>query len=127
MRRFSNRWIARLLLLAVLFAQAGVAFADCPIDRGHLNHALSVEPMQGCESSMTVATEYGPLYANRCVAHCTSDLQVSAAAVAIVRSAASAPVLLVPRGAPKLFVNLGLSAPPPGTLPARILLHSFLI
>lgn len=119
--------MARLLLAVLLFAQASVAFADCPVDRSMLGHVLVTDRMEGCESSMTVATEYGPLYASRCVVHCTADLQIPTATVAVVRNPADVPVLLAVRRETVPPRRPGLAAPPPGTPPPRILQHAFLI
>lgn len=123
----SLRAIARLLLAVLLFAQASVAFADCVADRGRLAKALASADMDLCHSAQTFVSDFGPLNPNRCVAHCTSDLQIAAATVAIVRSAASAPVLFVPRSAAVAMPVTGLLASPPGTPPPRILQHAFLI
>ncbi len=123
----SLRAIARLVLAVLLFAQASVAFADCVADRGQLAKALASADMDLCHTAQTFVSDFGPLNANRCVAHCTSDLQVAAAAVAIVRSPASTPVLFVPRSAPVAMPVTGLLAAPPGAPPPRILQHAFLI
>jgi hypothetical protein len=123
----SQRAIARLLLAVLLFAQASVAFADCAADRGQLAKALASADMELCHSPQTFVSDFGPLNPNRCVAHCTSDLQIAAATVAIVRSAASVPVLFVPRSAPVAMPATGLLASPPGAPPPRILQHAFLI
>ena len=127
MRYRSNRWIARLLLAVMAFAQASIAFADCPADRGKLSHVLATDAMLSCDTGVMSLTEYGPQYANRCLAHCTADLQIPAAAVAIVRSAADAPVLFLARVERSPVRPAGLQGPAPGTPPPRILLHSFLI
>lgn len=127
MRYRSNNWIARLLLAVMVFAQASIAFADCPADRSQLSHVLATDAMAACESVAVALTEYGPQYANRCLAHCTADLQIPAVAVAIVRSAADAPVLFLARVELSQVRPAGLQGPAPGTPPPRILLHSFLI
>lgn len=121
------RWIARLVLALMLFTQASVAFADCVADRGQLAKALVSAEMDLCHSAQTFVSDFGPLNPNRCVAHCTSDLQVAAATVAIVRSPADVPVLVLPRAERVPTRITGLAATPPGTPPPRILLHSFLI
>ena len=127
MRYRSNRWIARLLLAVMAFAQASVAFADCPSDRGRLSHVLAADAMATCESVAVALTEYGPQYANQCLAHCTADLQIPIVPVAIVRSAADAPVLFLARVERSAVRPAGLQGPAPGTPPPRILLHSFQI
>lgn len=127
MRHRSNWWVARLLLAVMVFAQASFASADCPADRSRLWHAIAPEVGAPCEPGMVSMTGYGPLNANRCVAHCTADLQIAAAAVAIVRSPADTPVLLVPRLQSRPVFQTGLEAPAPGTPPPRVLLHAYLI
>ena len=113
-------------LIAVLaFAQASVAMAACSMERGSLAPMLEMAEGCGCEGPQ-VKTD-GPQYANRCVAHCTADLQLAGVAAALVRSPADVPVLVVPRIDPGAVPRTGLESPPPGTVPPRILLHSFLI
>lgn len=123
----TKRWLARLLLAVMAFSQASIAFADCPAERAGLAHALAAEPMQGCESAVTMFTQSGPQNANRCVAHCTADLQIPAAQVAIVRAASQTPVLMLPQAAHAVFRQTGFDSPAPGTPPPRILQHAFLI
>lgn len=114
-----------LWLIAMLaFAQASVAIAACSMERGSL--APMLEMADGCDCETQVKAD-APQYANRCVAHCTADLQLAGVATALVRSPADAPVLLVPRFDRSPAPRTGLESPPPGTAPPRILLHSFLI
>ncbi len=127
MRNRTILWIARLLLAVTAFSQASIAFADCPAERAGLAHALAAEKMEGCESAVTAFTQSGPQNANRCVAHCTADLQIPVAPVAIVRAPSHAPVLLLPHAGRVVFRQTGLESPAPGTPPSRILLHSYLI
>jgi len=113
-------------LIAVLaFAQASVAIAACSMERGSL--APMLEMAEGCDCEAPQVKTDAPQYANRCVAHCTADLQLSGGAAALVRSPAEAPVLLLPRFDRSPAPNTGLESPPRGTVPPRILLHSFLI
>lgn len=124
-KRSIVRRIALLLIALLGFAQASVALAGCPIERGTLSPMLQAgEPCGG-----GCATEFKPYFpelANRCVAHCTADLQNAGSAVALVRNPGEPPLLavLIPLGNRSL--DGGFAAPPPA-LPRRILLHSFLI
>jgi hypothetical protein len=67
------------------------------------------------------------LYANRCFAHCTADLQAVGEPVVLARSAADRPILLLPRTEVRISPHTGLDGAPPGAPPRRVLLHSFLI
>lgn len=114
-----------ILLMALLgFAQASVALSACPMERGGLSPMLVVGGGCGCETEVKT---YTPQYANRCVAHCTADLQLGGLPVALVRGPADAPVLLLPRAELNFQSGAALEAPPPVPVPSRILLHSFLI
>lgn len=118
------RRVSIWLIAMLAFAQASVALAACSMERGSL--APMLEMVDGCGCETQVKTD-GPQYANRCVAHCTADLQLTGVATALVRSPAEAPVLLLPHFDRSPAPNTGLELPPPGTVPPRILLHSFLI
>lgn len=122
-----TRRVAILLIGLLVFAQASVALAACTLDRGSLSQLMAASsemPCTDCDASMS---DSGPLYANRCVAHCTADLQLAGMQAALGRSPADVPALLVPRTELRAGLTRGLEAPPPGTPPRRILLHSFLI
>ena len=123
----SNRWVARLLLVAILFTQASVAFAACIVERSSLSMAFASEAHGATPSGMVEMTWYGPLNPNRCVAHCTADLQIPVVQVAIVRAASQTSVLLVPHAAQAVFRQTGFDSPAPGTPPPRVLLHAYLI
>ncbi len=118
------RRVSIWLIAMVAFAQASIATAACQMDRGSLTPMLEVAQDCGCE---THVKPYSPQYANRCIAHCTADLQMPGLAVALVRAPADAPVLLLARAERRMPGKPGLDAVPPGTAPPRILLHSFLI
>jgi hypothetical protein len=118
--------VAALVLGALAFAQASVSLAACSMERGNVGQVIAAQASAPCDCG-TMATEFGPLYANRCLAHCTADLQLSSMAAAIADSGAQAPVLLLPRARLQAGHSTGLQAPPLGTPPTRILLHSFLI
>lgn len=125
MSRRSFRRIAITLIAFMAFAQASVALAGCPMERGGLSAMLQTgEPCGGCETEFK---PYFPEFANRCVAHCTADLQNAGPAVALVRSPGEPPLLVVFPALAPASLDRGLEAPPPGAPPRRILLHSFLI
>ena len=121
------RRLAMVLLAALAFTQASVAFAACPLDRGTLSHMIAPQGDEPCDDCATSVTGFDSLYANRCLAHCTADLQLTGDAVAIVRGPGDAAILHAPRADLRLAILTGLDGPPPGALPSRILLHSFLI
>ena len=123
--RFLRR-VALSLIGLLVFAQASVTMAYCPMDRGMLSLAIGASEDDPCTDCGTSVSEFGSLYANRCVNHCTADLQLAGLPLALVRAAGETPVLLVER--PVLHFGLAaLHAPPPGGPPRRILLHSYLI
>lgn len=120
MRRTLKRCIALLLLGALGFSQISVALAACFMDRGSMAQ-MSAMP---CDCGPSDAQ---PSSAT-CVAHCTADLQLVGGTVAIVRSAADTPVLVVAPGKPPgAAMSRGLESPPPGAPSRRVLLHSYLI
>lgn len=125
MKRILKRWIALCLLAALGFSHASLSLADCPIERGALAQAVEPANEHGC--CAVSVSGFQSLYGNRCVAHCTSDLQLSGLATALVRSPADIPVLVLETYDPRPTGSGGLEAPPPGAPPRRILLHSFLI
>jgi hypothetical protein len=120
-----RRWISIVALSGLAFAQASIALAACQTDRGTMGGAAAMQMDEGCGGCPS-APAGDVVLENTCVAHCTSDLQLNGAAVALVRDGKAATALLVtPPGdrhiTPKPFAS------PPRALPARILLHSFLI
>jgi hypothetical protein len=119
------RRVSIWLIAMLAFAQASVAIAACSMDRGSL--APMLEMAGDCGDCQTQVKPDAPQYANRCVAHCTADLQLSGSTTALVRSPAYLPVLLLPPFERLASPRTGLQAPPPGSVPHRILLHSFLI
>src|SRR2546427_2339482 len=126
MNRALKRWVALVLLATLAFSHASVSFAACPLERGHLGAVVTstaADPY-GCDLSVT---GFESLYANRCVAHCISDLQLAGDAVALVRSPGDAPVLVLPPAPIARMPRLFTADSPPGEVPIRILLHSFLI
>jgi hypothetical protein len=119
------RRISIWLLAALAFAQASVAIAACSMERG------SMAPMLGmagdCGDCKSPAKSVAPQNANGCVAHCTFDLQLSGSLAALAAHPADVPVLVLPR-AERHRVPTSIDEPsPPGGVPVRILLHSFLI
>jgi hypothetical protein len=119
------RRVSIWLIAMLAFAQASVAIASCSMERGSL--APMLEMGEGCGCEVPQVKTDAPQYANRCVAHCTADLQLAGLAAALVRSPADAPVLFVESFDRSPVLCTGLDAPPPGTVPSRILFHSFLI
>lgn len=114
-----------MLMAMLAFAQASVAFANCPMERGAMAPMLQEgEPCGGCETEFK---PYFPQFANRCVAHCTADLQNVGPEVALVQAFRAAPLFVVEVVPDDKFTLAGLEGPPPGAPPRRVLLHSFLI
>lgn len=121
-----KRWIALSLLAATTFAQASLAAAVCEMDRRALSQVVVTESEQTCECDVnTVGHE--PFATNRCLAHCTADLQIAGLAAAIVRGPCESAVLCLPNGALQPALHGDPDASPPGAVPIRILLHAFLI
>jgi hypothetical protein len=123
--RFKRR-VALLALALLAFAQASVAFSSCSMDRSTMGPVMAADNDESgadCETPITTT----PQSVNLCALHCTWDLQVAGAAVALLRSPAVLRILTVapPHSAPA--PRTGLLAPPSGAPPHRILLHSFLI
>lgn len=114
-----KRAIALLMLAALAFAQASIASVVCDRDRGKLSHASAAESCPCVEKTTQ--------FSNRCLAHCTADLQQAATATVIARAPADTPVLLVAPSEPRFASREWQEARPPGGLPARILFQSFLI
>ena len=125
MNRRILRRIAVALISLLVFAQANVALAACPMERGGMLAPIlqAGEPCSGCDTGFKPSF---PELAGRCVAHCTADLQNTGPAAALVRSPGEPPALVVP-AAHRPGLHGGLFAPPAGAPPVRIVLHSFLI
>lgn len=122
-----KRWIAMLLLAAVAFAQASLAFSACPLERSSLAaamHPAAAAVDRDCETM--IMTEWTK-FPNRCLMHCSADLQTVGAAVALIRGPATSPVLVLDWPEERAAMRTGLDAAPLGAPPTRILLHSFLI
>ena len=119
------RRVSIWLIAMLAFAQASVAIAACSMDRGSL--APMLEMAGDCGDCQTQVKPDAPQYANRCVAHCTSDLQLSGSLAALAVHPADVPVLVLPRAelyrVPRSVAEVSLSR----AVPVRILLHSFLI
>jgi len=115
------RRIAIALLALYAFGQASVALAACGMDREAMAQAMAMPAGDTCDDCANAAADaITPL----CVAHCTSDLQLTAAAPDALPAAAildSLMAIAVPRfRSPPVLAYL-----PPGAPPRRILLHSF--
>ena len=126
MNRRLKSWVAALMLGVLAFAHASVSTAVCSMERGAIGQVLAVEPAHPCECGAAL-TEFGPLYANRCLAHCTSDLQLAGVPAAIVAGVSQAPMLLLPRAAERAAWPRWADSPPAAAVPKRIQLHSFLV
>ncbi|MEX2198052.1 MAG: hypothetical protein WD886_04530 [Burkholderiales bacterium] len=119
-------WTALLLLGALAFAHASVSMAACSMERGAMGEVLAAETEAPCDCGTNI-TEFGPLYANRCHAHCTADLQLAGTAMAIMVDAVRGAAHFVPR-APVRAGRLRSREPSPiAAVPKRIQLHSFLV
>ncbi len=121
--RKSRHWISIVALAVLVFAQGSIALAACQMDRGTMGPMQMDAGCDGCPSTPAGVVALD----NTCVAHCTSDLQLSSAPVEPVcdAGAATAPWLTLP--ADQTLARTAFESPPPRALPARILLHSFLI
>ena len=126
MNRSLRSWVAVLMLGVLAFAHASVSTAACPMGRGAISQVLAAEPADPCECGAAL-TEFGPLYANRCLAHCTSDLQLAGVPVAIVGGVSRAPMLFLPRAVERAAWPRWADSPPSVTVPKYIQLHSFLV
>lgn len=108
------------------FTQASLAFSDCQLDRAALAATMASPESRACEHTGLIAKTWIK-FANRCFAHCTTDLQTVSSALALVRNPADAPVLALVPLEPRLIGGLQFDTLPPGTPPPRILFRSFLI
>lgn len=126
-RTRTRRWAAVLVLAALAFAQANLAFAACSMDRGMLGAAMAMPAGEECGPCEMPKQQSAMESMNVCVAHCTADLQQVSEPVVIVPGPAFVALLFVaqPRAAPPS--SKGLTAAPPGAPPHRVVLHSFLI
>ena len=106
-----------LLIGLLVYAQGAIALAACGMERGA--PAQQVEATCEHHEAQSIAA-----HDNLCAAHCTADLQVPAAPVALAPPAPAAPVLIVPAAAQPVLPR---DARPWSGPPPRILLHSFLI
>ena len=117
------RRVATLLIALFVYAQGSIVFAACAMDRTSMAQAMTMASDEACTCG---GTEMQQTVTASCVAHCTVDLQLAGLPIALVHGAVGTPVLVVPMA--EVHPNLtALHTPPPGPLPRRILLHSFLI
>ena len=116
------RRFAVALLAFYAFGQASVAFAaTCGMDRGTMAQAMAMPAGDPCDDCGKAGTDSVTAL---CVAHCTADMQVAAAAPDALPAPAnieSMTVVAVPHfRSPPILAYL-----PSGAPPRRILLHSF--
>jgi hypothetical protein len=114
------RRLAVLLLALYAFGQAKVVLAGCDMERASMAHAMAMQAGNTCGDCDVAEPE---IVSAACVAHCTGDSQLPGRALAAIPPAPSAPLLpvVVPTfRSPPVVAYL-----PPGSLPRRILLHSF--
>lgn len=107
------------MLAALTFAQASIALAACDRDRAKLSQQSAGEDCPCVEATTQ--------FTNRCLAHCTADLQLAGAATVIAKAPADVPVLFVALTEQRQDAREWRPAYPPGGLPARIIFQSFLI
>jgi len=122
-----KRRVAMLVVALLAFAQANVAFSYCGMDRGAMSTVMAADKDESgadCERPMA---QTSPRNVNLCAVHCTWDLQAAGVAVALLRSPADLPILVIALPQAAHAPRTGLWAPPSGAPPHRILLHSFLI
>jgi len=127
-----RRWIVAAMLAVMAFAQANLAFAGCEVERRSLAHAMmaSADMPSGCDEQ---SMQRVPQLSARCLAHCTSDLQISGnpgfpgGAAAIARHPGESGMLLTKAAGLQSSARATAVPPPAGTVPIRILLHAFRI
>ena len=114
------------MLGTLAFWQANVVLAACAMDRGQLGQMFATgETHDCCDEVMATSNDERPMTPNACLAHSTSDLQ----ALAMPPSLPAAPttvVLFIPRADTQRPLESWPAVRLPA-VPARILLHSFLI
>lgn len=123
----ARMWIAKLLLSVLAFGHLSVALAACPMQRGTMAAVVAPSMAEPCVEGGMSMSSFGPQFVNRCVAHCTSDLQHVGTVIPLVAAGAGAPVLVVPHARWAAARVTGLEFSPPGTPPPRILQHSYLV
>jgi hypothetical protein len=126
LNRRLKRWLASLVLFAVAFGHASFVHSACQLERGSLAQAIGEAAGPPCEDGKIMARAWTK-YPNRCLAHCTADLQAAGGAVPLVPAPAPDPVLVLARPESLPLEDTGLRVPPAGVPPLRILLHAFLV
>lgn len=114
-----------LLLGALAFVQVSLAAAACEMDRRELAQTIAAGANQDYECEGHTAG-VAPMSTNRCMAHCTADLQIHSAAGAAICGPAVSGALLPPQKDPPA-VAADRQPPPRVGIPMRILLHAFLV
>lgn len=125
MKRRLRFWIALLMLAALAFSQASFALAQCGMERGEMGSMAAAADEEGC----CAQPEYRPadMLAAACLSHCTADLQLCGQSLPMLPASAGAPAALWPERAYSPPMRHAIDACPVRKVPARILLHSFLI
>lgn len=126
MNRRSRRWVSIFLLAVLGFSQGTIALAACGMDRATLVQALTAPNHQCCDEAPGAdGSAATPMSVSLCVTHATDDLQLTGNAVALMAPPPATAVLHLwahPSSGPPHTVP-----PLRGSIPSRILLHSFLI
>jgi len=115
------RRIAIVLIAFYAFGQASIAMAGCGMDRGEMAQAMSMAGGEPCGDCAVPGPQ--DVVTAACVAHCTADLQLTNSAPEAIPARAIELVAILP--VPSFRSPPAIASPPPGTLPRRILLHSF--
>jgi hypothetical protein len=116
------RGVAKVMLLALLFAQAAVAVAECNMPNRMPAQAIAREPAMPCH-------EKSEQNANLCLAHCLSGDQSADTpqfTVPVWSGTAPLSIAVVDRWSSRVAL-LQYVLPRPAAPPPRILFQSFLI
>jgi hypothetical protein len=128
MNRRLKRWLSVVMLATLALSHVSLALAACAMDRGQLAQMMSQSAEHECcdDATAPVGPDAMPMATTACLSQSTSDLQAFGIPPSIDQAPAAA-VLVLPSPDLTWVVASRWSAPPPKTVPPRILLHSFLI
>jgi hypothetical protein len=120
--RSHRHFVARALLLVVLFAQAAIAMAACELPGRTPAQAFAEEPAMPCHEAPAEPK-------NICLAHCLSTDQSADTPYVAVPARIDVPPLVVAVVEPFQHASAALRRVPPHAAapPPRILFQSFLI